>query len=74
MFSQATGASKIAFIYLVKALQHWRYQLIDCQIYTEYLASFGAAEVSRQEFEQRLSNAVAHEGMSDWAKHWPTGL
>lgn len=71
MFSRVSGASKVAFISLVKTLQHWHYQLIDCQIYTEYLASFGAVELPRATFEQRLKCAVQSQGIIDWHSNWP---
>lgn len=42
MFSLKSNASKYAFIHCVKALQKGGVQLIDCQVYTEHLASLGA--------------------------------
>jgi leucyl/phenylalanyl-tRNA---protein transferase len=50
MFSIQENASKIAFVQLVKQLELWGYELIDCQIASSYLASFGAREISRIEF------------------------
>jgi leucyl/phenylalanyl-tRNA---protein transferase len=47
MFSKVSNASKVAFIHLV---QSEKYQLIDCQVYNEHLASLGAREISRDEF------------------------
>ncbi|PCK10166.1 MAG: leucyl/phenylalanyl-tRNA--protein transferase [Alteromonadaceae bacterium] len=58
MFSSASGASKIAFVHLVKQLQRWQFELIDCQMKTEYLMSFGAKEVSREQFESKLKLAI----------------
>ncbi len=66
MFSLSSGASKFAFMSLVKTLQKWDFQLIDCQIYTDYLASFGAQEVPREEFEQRLDSAVSYPNDTQW--------
>ncbi len=66
MFSLKSGASKFAFMSLVKALQKWNFQLIDCQIYTDYLASFGAHEVPRNEFEHRLREAVSCNDDTQW--------
>lgn len=50
MFSKVSNASKIALIQLVKKLQVEGYKLIDCQVYTNHLASLGAEEISRDEF------------------------
>lgn len=47
MFSRMSNASKIALVYLV-----WsgKYELIDCQVYNDHLASLGAREIDRNEF------------------------
>lgn len=47
MFSKAANTSKLAFVHLV---QNGGYQLIDCQVYNDHLASLGAREISRNEF------------------------
>lgn len=54
MFSHVTDASKIAFVYLVRQLQKWGFELIDCQVYTKHLASLGAIEIPRTQFRQLL--------------------
>lgn len=54
MFSRRSNASKVAFVALVEALKNWRYALIDCQVYTAHLVSFGAREISRQTFIRQL--------------------
>ena len=50
MFSKKSNASKFAFIYLVQKLEKEKYNLIDCQVYNEHLASLGADEIPRSEF------------------------
>ena len=47
MFSKVSNASKVALIALVRSEQ---YQLIDCQIYSDHLASLGAREIPRETF------------------------
>lgn len=54
MFHTKTDASKVAFVYLVERLKDWGYQLIDCQVHTDHLASLGAEDISRQEFSTLL--------------------
>ena len=54
MFSKEPNASKIALVFLVEKLIKENYQIIDCQMYTEYLASFGAREIPRDEFINHL--------------------
>jgi len=50
MFSKVSNASKIAFIHLTKKLEKENYQLIDCQVYNDHLASLGAEEIPRNHF------------------------
>lgn len=50
MFAKATNASKFGFISLVRNLNQWGFQLIDCQQETSHLASLGAELISRQAF------------------------
>ena len=54
MFSLVSNASKMAFIYLVQKLEKENYQLIDCQVYNNHLASLGADEIPRNEFLEFL--------------------
>ncbi len=54
MFSKVSNASKFGFIKLVEFLKQKKVKLIDCQIYTEHLASIGAREIPRKEFIKYL--------------------
>ncbi|MGB5498737.1 MAG: leucyl/phenylalanyl-tRNA--protein transferase [Maribacter sp.] len=55
MFSLVSNASKFAFIQLAEELHQKNYGLIDCQLYTEHLASLGAEEIPRAEFIKILN-------------------
>jgi len=60
MFSKVSNASKVAFISLVTERSRSdqsvsKYKLIDCQMYTEHLASLGAKEIDRTDFLKYLS-------------------
>ena len=55
MFHTRTDASKIVFATLVEQLKAWGYQLIDCQVHTTHLASFGATACDRKQFEKLLN-------------------
>ncbi len=55
MFHTHKDASKIVFTQLVKKLQLWDYQLIDCQVHSDHLASLGAYEISRKHFIEKLT-------------------
>lgn len=58
MFARRSDASKIAFVHLVRQLQKWDFDLVDCQVVTEHLVSFGAREIDLDEFLERLDRAT----------------
>jgi leucyl/phenylalanyl-tRNA--protein transferase len=65
MFSLRSNASKTALICLTRQLQHWDFQLIDCQVPSAHLRSLGATEMSRTQFQQyleRFCRATGHTG------------
>ena len=66
MFSLEPNASKVAFTTLARALFEAGYQLIDCQIYTDHSASFGAVEIPREAFELRLRVALGGAPTCVW--------
>lgn len=59
MFSHRTDASKIAFAHLIRHLQAHQFAMIDCQMYTDHLASLGGREIPRADFLDRLSVLTA---------------
>lgn len=61
MFHDETNASKICFATLVAHLVEWGIDLIDCQAYTDHLASFGAHNISRKEFLAKLHHGLTYE-------------
>lgn len=62
MFSKRDNTSKLALVYLVKQLQQWNYQLIDCQVSSKHLLSLGAVEISRSLFQQKLDQFATTPG------------
>ncbi|WKW46987.1 leucyl/phenylalanyl-tRNA--protein transferase [Myroides sp. JBRI-B21084] len=58
MFSKTSNASKIAFIHLTQHLKANNYQIIDCQVYNDYLAQLGAEEIPRDLFMQILNKKL----------------
>ena len=59
MFHFERDASKVALAHLVARLKVGGFKLLDAQFVTDHLASMGAAEVSRVEYQNLLANAVA---------------
>lgn len=58
MFAWAPDASKLAFVRLIRQLESWRFDLVDCQVRTEHLARFGATEWTRAEFLEAVDRAL----------------
>lgn len=58
MFSKVSNASRYAFTKYVQLLQDENVQLIDCQVYTEYLESLGARMIDREDFISQLNYLI----------------
>ena len=59
MFALEPDASKVAFVTLVRQLQSWNIELIDCQVHTDHLARFGATEWPRERFLWQLAQVLS---------------
>lgn len=62
MFAKVSNASKAGFIYFVEKYKN-HYELIDCQVYTEHLASLGAKEIPKREFLKILKQNFSDENV-----------
>ena len=58
MFSRRSNASKVAMAWLTRQLERWQFELIDCQMSTEHLASLGAREIARADFARILARGT----------------
>jgi leucyl/phenylalanyl-tRNA---protein transferase len=58
MFHHVSNASKVAFAHMVQWLITQQVGMIDCQIHTPLLASFGAYEIPRARFIETLNQLV----------------
>lgn len=58
MFSLESNASRYAFIKYVQLLKEEGVELIDCQVHSDYLESFGAKMVLRREFTRLLEELI----------------
>lgn len=66
MFSHANNASKAGFVYLVEHLRNWNFVLIDCQMPTQHLHSFGARAIPRRQFARYLQENLDQPNAADW--------
>ncbi len=58
MFMRKTDASKVALVSLVEILLDLGFHFIDCQTTTQHLMRFGAREIPREDFLDRLARAL----------------
>jgi leucyl/phenylalanyl-tRNA--protein transferase len=62
MFSDERDASKVALAHLVGRLRAGRYRLLDAQFLTDHLTQFGAEEILRDDYRERLEAALQTDG------------
>ncbi len=60
MFSLKSDASKVALVKLVEHLKKQGFWLIDSQIYTKHLMSFGAKEIPRDQYLNYVQKALVN--------------
>ena len=58
MFHRETDASKVALVALVERLRARGYALLDTQWVTPHLEQFGAVEIPREDYLQRLKQSL----------------
>ena len=66
MFARRTDASKIALAALVAHCRRLGIELIDCQQHTGHLASLGAREIPRTQFEAHLARVLPAASEPVW--------
>lgn len=75
MFHRARDCSKIALVHLVARLKAGGFTLLDTQFVTEHLRQFGAIEVSRRAYREKLVAALDREGnFHVWPVEGPAGI
>jgi len=68
MFSRERDASKVALAHLLAMLRRGGFMLLDVQFVTPHLKRFGAIEIPRAEYHQRLTAALQRKA------HFAAGL
>lgn len=67
MFSRTDNASKVGFVTLTRHLNDWGFVLIDCQMPTQHLHSFGARSITREKFSRYLQLYLDQPNSANWA-------
>jgi leucyl/phenylalanyl-tRNA--protein transferase len=58
MFSHEDHASKLAFAFLCQHLVERGFTLVDCQYQQDHFERFGAIEMSRAEYRERIARGM----------------
>jgi leucyl/phenylalanyl-tRNA--protein transferase len=58
MFSRRTDSSKICLVHLVERLREKGFTLLDTQFTTEHLKTFGAIDISKDDYAKMLAKAI----------------
>lgn len=66
MFSREDNASKVGFVTLVEHLKAWGFVLVDCQMPTQHLHSFGARAIARRDFTDYLKHHLDQPNSANW--------
>ncbi|HMA99483.1 MAG TPA: leucyl/phenylalanyl-tRNA--protein transferase [Spirochaetota bacterium] len=61
MFSLVSNASKFALYNLCSRLQQWQFKIIDCQVYTDHLASLGGRLISSKVFNNIIKTGINYK-------------
>lgn len=59
MVHRVTDASKVALVHLIERMKERGMTLLDVQFMTDHLNRLGAIEISRDDYENRLAEAIA---------------
>jgi len=69
MFYLVENASKIAFVKLVEKLRSLGFLVIDSQVYTKYLETFGAKHIPREKYLEILQKGFEMESIvGNWGE------
>jgi leucyl/phenylalanyl-tRNA--protein transferase len=58
MYASRSDASKVAFVTLVRQLERWGFDFLDCQLHNAHLDRLGAREWPRERFLRELAAAL----------------
>jgi leucyl/phenylalanyl-tRNA--protein transferase len=74
MFTRRSDASKVAFAVLVRQLERWGFDFVDCQIRTAHLERMGAVLWPRRAFLEALARSLGRKPRrGSWRLEEPDG-
>jgi len=74
MFSRVSESSKLALVTLLKQLQLWQYDLLDCQMPSEIVTQLGAISISRVAFTKHIRQITKNHHPEYWSDYSPVDI
>ena len=74
MFSHVSESSKLALVTLLKQLEVWQYELLDCQMPSEIVTSLGAMSMPRFKFTRRIRQITEKYQPQYWSDYNPVDI
>ena len=74
MYSTVSESSKLALITLIKQLQAWNFDLIDCQLPSPLVERLGADKLLRVEFTKRIRDITTQSRAEHWSSYTPVEI
>ena len=74
MYSELSESSKLALITLLKQLELWQYEIVDCQMPSQIVSQLGAVALPRSEFTKRIRQITRHYQSEFWPEYKPVDI
>ena len=74
MFSHVSESSKLSLVTLIKQLQQWDYDLLDCQLPSDLVKRLGATNLRRKEFTRMVREKTKSAEPENWADYHPVPI
>ena len=74
MFSHVSESSKLALVTLLKQLELWQYDLLDCQLPSEIVTRLGAKPMPRLRFTKRIRQITKNHRSEHWSDYNPVDI
>ena len=74
MYSDVSESSKLALVTLLKQLELWQYDLLDCQMPSEIVSHLGASSIPRSQFTKQIRQITRNYHCEYWSEYNPVDI
>ena len=74
MYSSVSESSKLALLTLLKQLEIWKFDLLDCQMPSDIVSNLGAQPIPRAQFTKRIKQISRNYQPEYWSNCQPVDL